>query len=244
MGSQTSLERWFGAAKFRGRNARYRAIFGRLGELPLGAVLDVGGGTLVDLDVVRALRFDSWSVVEVAADRLPTRSEDRVRRVRADGNRLPFRPGAFDTAMSIQVLEHVFEPFAMVQQLVEAVRPDGLVVLVVPQTANLHDAPGHYQNFTRYWLEETAHRLDLDIVSYEPLGGLWSSTASRLLLQYAAVLRIPGHHEPSARRGPLFWLLFPLGLLVTLAVVPLSLALSVADLEEEANNHMIVLRKR
>lgn len=42
-----------------------------------------------------------------------------------------------------------------------------------------------------------------------------------------AVLRIPGHHHPSARRGPLFWLLFPLGVLVTLAVVPLSVALAV-----------------
>lgn len=84
--------------------------------------------------------------------------------------------------MSIQVLEDVFERFAMVQQLVEGVCPG---VLVVPQTANLHDAPGHYQNFTRCWLGETAHRLDLDIESYEPLGGLWSSTASRLVLQYA-----------------------------------------------------------
>ena len=51
--------------------------------------------------------------------------------------------------MSIQVLEDVFERFAMVQQLVEGVCPG---VLVVPQTANLHDAPGHYQDFTRCWL--------------------------------------------------------------------------------------------
>ena len=237
------LARGFANAKFRGRNLRYRSMFRQLEGVSLGHVIDVGGGRLVDLDVVSAMSFDSWSVVEVSPHRFGTSTDSRIRRVIADGAHLPVRRAVFDTALSIQVLEHVFDPFRMLAELVDAVRPGGRIVVVVPQTANVHELPHHYQNFTRYWLEEAARRLDMDIETYEPLGGSWSSIASRLVLQYATVLRIPGHHDPSARRRPMFWILTPLAAIVTLVTVPLALVLATADIEEEPNNHLVILRK-
>ena len=228
--------------RYRGRNARYRPIFDTLADLDLRTVLDVGGGRFAD--DVGHLTFDRWVVVEPDVARLPTVADRRVQRVAGDGQHLPVRTSSVDTVLSIQVLEHVFEPLEMLRELQRAVRPGGHVVLVVPQTANVHELPHHYQNFTRYWLEEAAQRLDLEIVTYVAMGGAWSSIASRLVLQYATVFRVPGHHEARSRRGWKFWALAPLGALVTAMVVPVALLLGTNDLEEEANNHLVVLRTR
>lgn len=229
-------------ARFAGRNWRYRPIFDPLRGQHLGAVLDVGGGALFDA-VGDGLRFDSWTVVEPDPTRFGTDADPRLARVQGDGTRLPVRDGAYDTVLSIQVLEHVFDPMAMATELRRVTRPGGRLVVVVPQTANVHELPHHYQNLTRYWLDEMARRLELDVIEYRALGGAWSSLASRQLFHYATALRVPGHHEPTARRGWRFWALFPLGLAVSAITFPLAMLLSLADVEEEANNHLMVLRR-
>jgi SAM-dependent methyltransferase len=241
MASPAWLARTVASLRYRGRNLRFRKMFEELGTMRLGTVLDVGGGQVADL-AVRRLNFDRWTVVELDPTRFPVSPDRRVDRVLGDGTRLPVASATFDTVLSIQVLEHVFEPLAVVEELRRVTRPGGRIVVVVPQTANVHELPSHYQNFTRHWLHEAARRLELETVSYLPLGGAWSTVASRLLFQYASVLRVPGHHDPDARRGPLFWALAPLGLVVSIVVFPLAMLLSLADLDEEANNHLVVLR--
>src|SRR5690348_17735380 len=68
---------------------------------------------------------------------------------------------------------------------------------MVPQTANLHHLPHHYQNFTRYWLDAACNRLGADVVEYHALGGAWSTIASRVLLQrseeHTSELQSPVH---------------------------------------------------
>lgn len=226
----------------RGRNARYRPIFETLAARDLGVVVDVGGGRVAEWAAQG--RFERWIIVEPDVARLPRTPIPRVSGVRADGMDLPFADGTADTTLSIQVLEHVFDPVAMVREMVRVTRPGGHLVLVVPQTANVHELPHHYQNFTRYWLEELAVRLDLEVVEYQAMGGAWSTLASRLVLQHLTVLRVPGHHDARSRRGVRFWVLAPLGAVVTAVVVPIAMLLSLGDVAEEANNHLMVLRRR
>jgi SAM-dependent methyltransferase len=183
-------------------------------------------------------------VVEPSAEDLPAVDDPRVRTVVGDGCALEFADDSFDTVLSIQVLEHVFEPIRMIEELHRVARPGAAIVVMVPQTANIHHAPHHYQNLTRYWLEEAARRVDAEVVAYKPMGGAWSSTASRLLLQYPAAFGVGGYAHPGVRRGWRFWALFPIGVLTSVLTFPLAMLLSLGDLEEEANNHLIVLRKR
>ncbi len=230
--------------RYKGRDMRYHALFDVLRAHCSGDVLDVGGGKFVSTVIDAGVDFARWTVVEPSADDLPVVDDPRVRAVVGDGCALEFADASFDTVLSIQVLEHVFEPIRMFEELVRVARPGAAIVVMAPQTANLHHVPHHYQNLTRYWLEEAARRVDADVVDYRAMGGAWSTTASRLLLQYPAAFGVDGYHHRGVRRGWKFWALFPLGVLTSMVTFPLAMVLSLGDLEEEANNHLLVLRKR
>jgi SAM-dependent methyltransferase len=230
--------------RYRGRNFRYRAVFDVLRRHTRGDVLDVGGGTFVTDAIEAGVRFDHWTIVEPHEADLPHVDDARVHAVVGDGCALDLPDESFDTVLSIQVLEHVFEPMQMMSELHRVARRGAAIVVMAPQTANVHHAPNHFQNLTRYWLEEAARRLDVDVVEYHALGGAWSTIASRLVLQYPAAFRVDGYAHPDTRRGWKFWALFPLGLVVSAVTFPFAMLLSTNDLEEEANNHVMVLRKR
>lgn len=228
---------------YKGRDLKYRLLFEVLDRHLTGEVLDVGGGQFVRTAIERGFRFDGWTIVEPRSDLLPSIDRTDVHLMVADGQDLPMPDATYDTALSIQVLEHVFEPIKMLEELYRVVRPGGVVIVMVPQTANVHLAPHHYQNFTRYWLEAAADRLGAEVLEQHVLGGAWSSLASRLVMQYPAVFGSRGFRDERSRRRPLFWALLPVGLLTTALVTPVALLLSAADLEEEANNHLMVLRR-
>ncbi len=231
------------ALRYKGREYRLGVVYDALRRYCHGEVLDVGGGNFVTSAIEEGVPFDRWTVVEPSADDLPVIGDGRVHVEVGDGQALTHEGNSFDTVLSIHVLEHVLEPVRMVEELYRVVRPGGHLVLLVPQTANIHHAPHHYQNFTRYWLEAVAERTGGDVVEYRPMGGAWSSVASRLLLQYPGQLGVSGYREPRARRGWRFWALFPVGLATSAITFPLAMLLSLGDMEEEANNHLMVLRK-
>lgn len=231
------------ALRYRGRDLRYHALFDVLRANCRGEVLDVGGGAFVATAIEHGIAFDRWTVVEPSAEDLPQVDDPRVVVRVGDGCALDLPDAGYDTVLSIQVLEHVFEPIRMFEELYRVTRPGGTLVVMAPQTANIHHAPHHYQNLTRYWLEQAAARVGAEVLEYHAMGGAWSSTASRLLLQYPAALGVGGYAHPGVRRGWKFWALFPLGILTSVVTFPLAMLLSVGDLEEEANNHLLVLRK-
>jgi SAM-dependent methyltransferase len=204
----------------------------------------VGGGSFVADAITAGVRFDRWTVVEPHEADLPDVADPRVHTRVGDGCALDLPDDTYDTVLSIQVLEHVFEPMQMMSELHRVAKPGGTIVVMVPQTANLHHAPHHYQNLTRFWLEEAARRLGAEVVEYHALGGAWSTIASRLVLQYPTAFGVSGYAYRDARRGWRFWALFPLGVVVTVVTFPFAMLLSAGDLEEEANNHLMVLRKR
>ncbi len=104
-------------------------------------------------------------------------------------------------------------------------------------------APHHFYNFTRYWGPAAAKHCGLELLELVPLGGRWSSTASHMIHYLLQVAGVKGTTVPDAARPALFKPLLLASVPTALAVIPLFLALSVADLEEEANNHLMVLRK-
>jgi SAM-dependent methyltransferase len=229
--------------RYRGRDYRYRILFDVLRRHCRGRVLDVGGGSFVATAIEERVPFDEWTIVEPHEADLPVLNDRRVRLIVGDGNALEIEGNQFDTVLSIQVLEHIFEPIRMIEELYRVTTPGGHLVVMVPQTANLHHLPQHYQNFTRYWLDAASHRLGAEVVEYHALGGAWSTIASRVLLQYPGALGVEGYHHPGVRRGWRFWALFPVGVIVSAIVFPLSMLMSLGDMKEEANNHVMVLRK-
>jgi len=224
------------------RNILSRRLFSALREYCRGNVLDVGGWGFYRTASRRGIRFDHWTILEYGAG-LTDKSRSEVTVEYGNGCDMKYPPGSFDTVLNIQVLEHVFSPNLMIAEMCRVLRPGGNLIMLIPQTSTLHMVPNHYYNFTRFWIEEAMRRNGMEVLELVPLGGVWRSMASHLIYAVFQAMRT-GYVSPKEIRRPLlFYPLLPLMLAFTLAAVPACLLFSLGDLEEEANNHLVVARK-
>jgi SAM-dependent methyltransferase len=239
----TSEKRALTKLGYAARNFMSPRLFAALRQHCRGHVLDIGGWDFYRTAIRERVPFERWTVLESDPGALGGGDDPRITWVRGDGCRMSFADGQFDTVLGIQVAEHVFEPIELLREAVRVLRPGGYGVFLVPQTGNLHMAPHHYQNFTRFWILEATRRAGVELIELTSLGGGWRTAASRLL--YAG-LQIVGVREvtyPGVKRNAWFYLLRPLMLLYIAVNIPLCLLLSLGDFEEEANNHLFVFRK-
>jgi SAM-dependent methyltransferase len=228
---------------YRARDWRSRELYRVLRRHVRGEVLDVGGWDFFLTARARGLEFERWVSLDSAAERLAGTDDARLQEVRGDGCALCFAEASFDTALCLQVLEHVLEPLRMVSELGRVLRPGGVAVLLVPQTSTTHLAPHYYGNFSRFWIEAALSRAGLRVLEHRRLGGVWSSMASHLVFFFLQALRMPGMVDPEVRRGPGFYLLLPLMVVWALIALPVTLVLSLGDLGDEPNNHLVVAEK-
>jgi SAM-dependent methyltransferase len=224
------------------RNFFSRPLF-RLLEGNLGRILDIGGGSFY-----KNLVNSSWSnyvVLEPDLNSLPKPNKlDKINSISADAGKSPIKNETFDTIIIIQVLQFIFEPIKVISEAHRILRKNGKLIIQVPQSGNLHGVPNHYYNFTRFWLERSLSDNKFKIVNYIPLGGAWRTIASRLFLMFWPVMGHPYYLDDKfKKRGILFWILFPIQLLVAILFFVVSLILSISDIKEEANNHLIVAVK-
>jgi SAM-dependent methyltransferase len=225
------------------RNVLSRPLF-KLLEGNLGRTLDIGGGSFY-----KNLAKSTWSsyfVLEPDLNSLPKSNDlDKIISISADAGKSPIKSHTFDTVIIIQVLQFIFEPTKVIAEANRILKKNGRIVIQVPQSGNLHGVPHHYYNFTRFWLERTLSENDFKIVEYITLGGAWRTIASRLFLMFWPVMRHPYYFDARfKKRGLFFWILFPIQLLVGALFFVVSLFLSISDIKEEANNHIIVAVKQ
>jgi SAM-dependent methyltransferase len=225
------------------RNVRSRRIFDALQTYSMGRVLDVGGWDFVETALRRDVPFVRWVTLERTVGRLPSSAAQSVDVVYGDGCALGIASNTCDTVLNIQVLEHVFEPILMVKEIGRVLRPGGHAIFLIPQTSTMHLAPNFHQNFSRFWIQGAMERAGLDLVEIHALGGVWSSMASHLVYFFFQAARADGMSDPAIRRKPSFWLLLPLQVIYAIVNIPICMLLSLGDLQEEPNNHLVVARK-
>lgn len=66
--------------------------------------------------------------------------------------RLPFAPGSVDGFVSLAVIEHLPDPFAMVESLYRATRAGGFGIHDVPFLYHFHESPRDFMRFTHMGL--------------------------------------------------------------------------------------------
>jgi SAM-dependent methyltransferase len=178
-------------------------------------------------------------------------------RSRADvvygGGTLPFRDGAFDTVLNVQVLEHTPRPAALVAEMARVLAPDGLLILTAPFQFRLHEQPHDYFRYSPHGLAELCAEAGLEIVETVQQGSLWSVLGHKLSTYLAfRVARVGGMiqqmgklgHEAPARESVRWWTLPVVGP----AVVGISAAARVLDRvafdPDEALGFLVVARHR
>ena len=191
---------------------------------------------MVDQDKSAASRAAYW-----LRDRLNARG---VSVEVGSAEKMPFADQSFDLILAIQVLEHVFDPIAATAEMYRCLRPGGRIVILVPQSGTLHLVPHHYQNITRFWLDEQTRRLGGTVELWQPIGGSWRTIASRLFLMFWPGLNLHATQDPALRRRPwTFWALMPLQVVVAAVFFPIAMLLSLGDIKEEANNHLFIISR-
>jgi len=228
---------------YRARDLRGGALYHAIQQYCRGDVLDVGGADFF----LRARRFKpaftSWTVLDVERQAPPPKDGVTATHIVGDGCNMAFGDHTFDCVLNIQVLEHVFQPIRMVEEMTRVLKPGGTLMILLPVTSTLHMAPRHYYNFTRYWCQETMRHCGLTILQLQPLGGAWSSIASRLLYLILQSLRTEGMSTPEIKRRWPFYVLWPFMMLFAVVAIPVCLIFGVGDLKEEPNNYLVVARK-
>lgn len=226
------------------RNLRSRALFKSLETYCSGRVLDIGGWDFFkNIKSNPKIKFTKWVNLEPDANRLFHDADTRYAVAVGDGCDMKFENNSFDTAVNIQVLEHVFEPIKMVQEIARVLKPSGYAIFLIPQTSVLHHAPNHYYNFTKFWIRKALHLNGLEIVELRPLGGRWTTTASHLVHFFFQSFRAPTYSTQDDKRNILFYLLYPLMVAYALISIPICLFLGLGDLTEEPNNWLVIAKK-
>lgn len=226
------------------RDILARDMFRAIAQYARGEILDVGGWDFYLQMKKRGLQYTHWTILDNSKDKLLQIDDEKCSCVLGDGCNMTFPSNTFDTVINIQVVEHVFEPIKMVEEIGRVLKPGGHAVFLIPQTAYMHFAPYHYYNFTRFWIEEAIARAGMEIVELQCIGGLWSSMAMHSIFFFIQSLRLKGYSVPECRRRTLFYLLWPFMALLALITIPLGFLFSIADLTESANNHLVVARKK
>lgn len=137
-----------------------------------GRVLDCGAGLrntyyahVVNYEIVA---YDSTDVLGVA-------------------ERLPFKDASFDAVLSMNVLEHVKDPFQAARELMRVLKPGGELMCVAPFLQPLHGYPHHYYNMTAQGLLNLfAPMTDKRTEVYGAMRPIW--TLSWFLNSYSAGL--------------------------------------------------------
>ncbi len=88
---------------------------------------------------------------------------------------LSFANQTFDTVLSTQVLEHVYDGEKMIAEAFRILKPKGKVILTVPFAWELHEEPFHYKHYTKHGLQKMFEDAGFIIDYIKPNGGKWAA---------------------------------------------------------------------
>jgi SAM-dependent methyltransferase len=82
-------------------------------------------------------------------------------RIIGDAQALGIRSSAFEIVLCTEVLEHLPEPQAAVDEMFRVLEPGGLLLLTTRFLFPIHDAPHDYFRFTKYGLRHLLRRFEI-----------------------------------------------------------------------------------
>ena len=165
--------------------------------------LDVGCGTgAMSVRLTRWGRVVSADFSELALQFSRRRGLDHL--VGADAMKLPFASDRFDAIVTMDVLEHLPNDCAAMQEFFRVLKPGGRVFATVPAYAHLwseHDVA--LMHFRRYQLQEMRQRFEAAGFRLEKLSHTMTALYPVVALQRRLNARKPPHDPPQAAM-PLF----------------------------------------
>lgn len=94
--------------------------------------------------------------------------------VQGDATRLPFGSAAFDAVICAELLEHVYDPRRVVQEIHLVLKPNGRILITVPFLVQIHGDPGDFARYTDAFWGRLLPELGFEQVAIEKQGMFWS----------------------------------------------------------------------
>lgn len=154
---------WLSASAY----GQHRAVASAIHRFCIGRVLDIGCGDMPYRHVVESIadKYDS-------IDR-----EERAQGITylGDIQNMDMIPDAqYHTAVCLEVLEHVPNPFQGIREIARILKPGGRLILSVPHLSRLHEEPHDYYRYTHYGLGVILENGGFTLDEISPTGGLFS----------------------------------------------------------------------
>lgn len=83
-----------------------------------------------------------------------------------DGKIFPFANEEFDSVITSQVLEHVFNPDEFLSQIARVLKPKGVLLLTVPFVWDEHEQPFDFGRYSSFGLRHLLEKHSFDIIEY------------------------------------------------------------------------------
>jgi SAM-dependent methyltransferase len=99
--------------------------------------------------------------------------------VRGDLESIPLRSESVDYILCMVVLEHTRNPHQVLLEFARVLKPEGVLVMVVPFLWEEHQAPHDYFRFTQYGVRSLFESSPLHLTLTEPIGGFFRLCARR-----------------------------------------------------------------
>jgi ubiquinone/menaquinone biosynthesis C-methylase UbiE len=157
-----------------------------LKKIPAGSrILDAGAGECQFKKFCTHLEYTSQDFAQYTGEGsvgLQTGSWDNSRiDIVSDIARIPVADGSFDAVMCTEVLEHVPDPVAALNELYRVLKPGGRLLITAPFASLTHFAPYHFATgFNRFFYEHHFNRLGLEIIDLQMNGNYFEFLAQEL----------------------------------------------------------------
>lgn len=150
-----------------------RRIFPSTLRKTAGVLLDIGAGDRwIEHRLPASVRYIALDYPATGRDLYGARPD-----VFADAVRLPFKDSSLDMVVSLEVIEHVRYPDAMLAEVARTLKAGGRAFLSMPFLYPVHDAPHDYQRWTSYGWSRSAKTVGLETTVIEPTGSAIEAAA-------------------------------------------------------------------
>ncbi len=131
-----------------------------LGGYISGKTLDVGCGTKP-----YEKYFNSSEYIGLEVDNTINKDEKKVD-VFYKGDKIPFDNKEFDSVITSQVLEHIFNPQQFMEEINRVLKINGKLLLTVPFIWDEHEQPFDYGRYTSFVLNDLLNKNGFKIIKH------------------------------------------------------------------------------